>query len=126
MKEWEIEYFVRVVKENAPLSETVSALRAASISIQASLNYCSILESQGLKLSKLLLVLLRPSVEEVLESNFRRARRVVLDMAESAECCPLSPQFASSLSAIASSSNSMLVESGMRFMHIVEVSNYII
>lgn len=124
--EWEIEYFVRVVKENAPLSETVSALRAASISIQASLNYCSILESQGLKLSKLLLVLLRPSVEEVLESNFRRARRVVLDMAESAECCPLSPQFASSLSAIASSSNSMLVESGMRFMHIVEVSNYII
>uniref|UniRef100_A0A0R0E5P4 Exocyst component Exo84 C-terminal domain-containing protein n=1 Tax=Glycine max TaxID=3847 RepID=A0A0R0E5P4_SOYBN len=115
--EWEIEYFVRVVKENAPLSETVSALRAASISIQASLNYCSILESQGLKLSKLLLVLLRPSVEEVLESNFRRARRVVLDMAE---CCPLSPQFASSLSAIASSSSSMLVESGMRFMHIVE------
>jgi len=67
-------------------------------------------------------VLLRPSVEEVLESNFRRARRVVLDMAE---CCPLSPQFASSLSAIASSSSSMLVESGMRFMHIVEVSNYI-
>ena len=124
--EWEIEYFVRVVKENAPLSETVSALRAASIGIQASLNYCSILESQGLKLSKLLLVLLRPSIEEVLESNFRRARRVVLDMAESAECCPLSPQFASSLSAIASSSNSMLVESGMRFMHIVEVSNYII
>lgn len=121
--EWEIEYFVRVVKENAPLSETVSALRAASIGIQASLNYCSILESQGLKLSKLLLVLLRPSIEEVLESNFRRARRVVLDMAE---CCPLSPQFASSLSAIASSSSSMLVESGMRFMHIVEVSNYII
>lgn len=121
--EWEIEYFVRVVKENAPSSETVSALRAASIGIQASLNYCSILESQGLKLSKLLLVLLRPSIEEVLESNFRRARRVVLDMAE---CCPLSPQFASSLSAIASSSNSMLVESGMRFMHIVEVSNYII
>lgn len=120
--EWEIEYFVRVVKENAPSSETVSALRAASIGIQASLNYCSILESQGLKLSKLLLVLLRPSVEEVLESNFRRARRVVLDMAE---CCPLSPQFASSLSAIASSSSSMLVESGMRFMHIVEVSNYI-
>ncbi|KAK7368284.1 hypothetical protein VNO80_10309 [Phaseolus coccineus] len=118
--EWEIEYFVRVVKENAPSSETVSALRAACICTQASLNYCSILESQGLKMSKLLLVLLRPSVEEVLESNFRRARRVVLDMAESAECCPLSPQFASSLSAIATSSSSMLVESGMRFMHIVE------
>ncbi|ESW29787.1 hypothetical protein PHAVU_002G099100 [Phaseolus vulgaris] len=118
--EWEIEYFVRVVKDNAPSSETISALRAACICTQASLNYCSILESQGLKMSKLLLVLLRPSVEEVLESNFRRARRVVLDMAESAECCPLSPQFASSLSAIATSSSSMLVESGMRFMHIVE------
>ncbi|CAJ1939676.1 unnamed protein product [Sphenostylis stenocarpa] len=125
--EWEIEYFVRVVKENAPISETVSALRAACICIQASLNYCSILESQGLKMSKLLLVLLRPSVEEVLESNFRRARRVVLDMEESAECCPLSPKFASSLSAIATSlsaiatsSSSILVESGMRFMRIVE------
>ncbi|XP_027345764.1 exocyst complex component EXO84C [Abrus precatorius] len=118
--EWEIEYFVRLVKENAPSSETVSALRAASICIQASLNYCLILESQGLKLSKLLLVLLRPSVEEVLESNFRRARRVVLDMAESAECFLLSPQFTSSLSAIATSSSSMLVESGMRFMCIVQ------
>ncbi|KAK7362501.1 hypothetical protein VNO77_04617 [Canavalia gladiata] len=117
--EWEIEYFVRLVKENAPSSETV-ALRAASICVQSSLNYCSILESQGLKMSKLLLVLLRPSVEEVLESNFRRARRVVLDMAESAESFPLSPQFASSLSAITTSSSSMLAESGMRFMHIVE------
>ncbi|GAU47292.1 hypothetical protein TSUD_94810 [Trifolium subterraneum] len=118
--EWEIEYFVRLVKENAPSSETVSALRSASICIQASLKYCSILEPQGLKTSKLLLVLLRPSVEEVLESNFRRARRAVLDMGESDECLPLSPKFASSLSAIATSSNSMLVESGMRFMHIVE------
>lgn len=120
--EWEIEYFVRLVKENAPSSENISALRSASICIQASLNYCSILESQGLKMSKLLLVLLRPSFEEVLESNFRRARRVVLDMAESSECFPLSPQFASSLSAIATSSSSMLVESGMRFMYLVEVS----
>lgn len=118
--EWEIEYFLRLVKENAPSSETVSALRAASICIEASLNYCSILESQGLKMSKLLLVLLRTYVEEVLESNFRRARRVILDMAESAECFPLSPQFASSLSAIATSSSSMLVESGMRFMRLVE------
>ena len=120
--ECEIEYFVRLVKENAPSSDTVSALRAASICFQASLNYCSVLESQGLKMSKLLLVLLRPSVEEVLESNFRRARRLVLDMAESAECFPLSPQFASSLSAIGTSSSSMLFESGMRFMRIVEVS----
>ncbi|CAK8577373.1 unnamed protein product [Lathyrus sativus] len=118
--EWEIEYFVRLVKENAPSSETVSALRSASICIQASLKYCSILEPQGLKMSKLLLVLLRPSIEEVLESNFRRARRVVLDMAESAECLPLSPQFASSLSAVATSSSNMLVESGVRFMHVIE------
>ncbi|OIW10235.1 hypothetical protein TanjilG_27986 [Lupinus angustifolius] len=118
--ECEIEYFLRLVKENAPSSETVSAVRAASICIQASLNYCSILESQGLKMSKLLLVLLRTYVEEVLESNFRRARRVVLDMAESDEGFPLSPQFASSLSVIATSSSSMLVESGMRFMRIVE------
>lgn len=120
--EWEIEYFVRLVKENSPSSETLSALRAASIGIQASLNYCSMLESQGLKMSKLLLVLLRPSVEEVLESNFRRARRVVLGLTESDECFPLSPQFASSLSAIVTSSNSMLVDSGMRFMHLSEVS----
>ncbi|KAE9613658.1 hypothetical protein Lal_00016108 [Lupinus albus] len=118
--EWEIEYVLRLVKENAPSSETVSAVRAASICIEASLNYCSILESQGLKMSKLLLVLLRTYVEEVLESNFRRARRVVLDMAESDEGFTLSPQFASSLSVIATSSSSMLVESGMRFMRIVE------
>ncbi|CAL0313606.1 unnamed protein product [Lupinus luteus] len=118
--EWEIEYFLRLVKERAPSSETVSALRAASICIQVSLNHCSILETQGLKMYKLLLVLLRTYVEEVLESNFRRARRVVLDMAESVEGFPLSPQFASSLSAITTSSNSMLVESGMQFMCIVE------
>lgn len=76
--EWEIEYFVWLVKENAASSETVSALRAASICVQASLNYCSMLESQGMKLSKLLLVLLRPYIEEVLELNFRRARRYFL------------------------------------------------
>ncbi|XP_028785182.1 exocyst complex component EXO84C [Neltuma alba] len=118
--EWEIEYFVRLIKENSPPSETVSALRAASNGIQASLNYCLMLESQGLKMSKLLLVLLRPSVEEVLESNFRRARRVVLGLTESDECFPLSPQFASSLSAIVTSSSSILVDSGMRFMYITE------
>ncbi|CAL0312178.1 unnamed protein product [Lupinus luteus] len=57
-EEWEIEYFLRLVKENAPLSDNVSAVRAASICIQASLKYCSILESQGLKMSKLLLEIL--------------------------------------------------------------------
>ncbi|KAK4270708.1 hypothetical protein QN277_019484 [Acacia crassicarpa] len=118
--EWEIEYFVRLVKENSPPSETVSAIHAASNGIQASLNYCSMLESQGLKMSKLLLVLLRPSVEEVLEYNFRRARRVIFGSTESDECFPLSPQFASSLSAMVTSSSSILVDIGMRFMYITE------
>ena len=120
--EWEIEYFVRLVKENAPSSETVSALRAASICVQASLNYCSMLESQGLKLSKLLLVLLRPYIEEVLELNFRRARRLLFDLVELDESLLVSPHFVSSLSAFGTSSESILADSGMRFMCIVEVS----
>ncbi|KAF3958688.1 hypothetical protein ACB098_07G051800 [Castanea mollissima] len=118
--EWEIEYFVRLVKENAPSSETVSALRAASICVQASLNYCSMLESQGLKLSKLLLVLLRPYIEEVLELNFRRARRLLFDLVELDESLLVSPHFVSSLSAFGTSSESILADSGMRFMCIVE------
>ncbi|XP_038711645.1 exocyst complex component EXO84C isoform X2 [Tripterygium wilfordii] len=118
--EWEIEYFVRFVKENAPSSDTVSALRAACNCVQASLNYCSLLESQGLKLSKLLLVLLRPYVGEVLELNFRRARRMVLDLAEVNESMSSSPHYVSSLSAFSTSSDSVLVESGVRFMYIVE------
>ncbi|XP_062161111.1 exocyst complex component EXO84C isoform X2 [Alnus glutinosa] len=118
--EWEIEYFVRLVKENAPSSETVSALQAASICIQSSLNYCSMLESQGLKLSKLLLVLLRPYIEEVLELNFRRARRLLFDLVELDESLLFSPDFAASLSAFATSSESILVDSGKRFTYIVE------
>ncbi|KAM4088213.1 hypothetical protein ACB094_07G053700 [Castanea mollissima] len=118
--EWEIEYFVRLVKENAPSSETVSALQAASICVQASLNYCSMLESQGLKLSKLLLVLLRPYIEEVLELNFRRARRLLFDLVELDESLLVSPHFVSSLSAFGTSSESILADSGMRFMCIVE------
>lgn len=120
--EWEIEYFVRLVKENAPSSETVSALGAASNSVQASLTYCSMLESQGLKLSKLLLVLLRPYIEEVLELNFRRARRAILDVEEIDESLLLSPRSISPLSAFATSSDSVLVDSGVRFMDIIEVS----
>lgn len=117
--EWEIESFVRLVKENAPSSETVSALRAASICVQASLNHSSMLESQGLKLSKLLLVLLRPYIEEVLELNFRRARKVVLDFSANDESLPLSPRFASPLSTFATSSDSVLVDSGLRFIFMV-------
>ncbi|KAF5472893.1 hypothetical protein F2P56_009558 [Juglans regia] len=121
--EREIEYFVRLVKENAPSSETVSALRAASICVQSSLNYCLMLESQGLKLSKLLLVVLRTYIEEVLELNFRRARRLLFNLVELDESLLFSPLFADSLSAFATSSESescIIVDSGMRFMYIVE------
>ncbi|KDO77414.1 hypothetical protein CISIN_1g004122mg [Citrus sinensis] len=118
--EWEIEYFVRLVKENAPPSETISAMRAASISVEASVNYCSLLESQGLKLSRLLLLLLRPYIEEVLELNFRRARKMVFNLEDIDESLLLSPHFMSPLSLFATSSDSMLVDSGSRFMHIVE------
>ncbi|KAF8412718.1 hypothetical protein HHK36_000687 [Tetracentron sinense] len=118
--EWELESFVRLVKENAPSSETISALRAASICVQASLSHCSMLESQGLKLSKLLIVLLRPYIEEVLEMNFRRARRMVLDLAGNDGMLPLSPRFMSPLSAFASSSDSVLIDSGTGFMFIVK------
>ncbi|GKC56311.1 tRNase Z TRZ3, mitochondrial [Tanacetum coccineum] len=71
-----IELFVRLVKENAPSSETVSALHSASVCVQASLNHCAALEPQGLRLSKVLLVLLQPYMDEVLELNFRRARKL--------------------------------------------------
>lgn len=118
--EWEIEYFVRLVKENAPSSNTVSALRAASVCVQASLNYSLMLERQGLKLSKLILVLLWPFIEEVLELNFRRARKLVLDLVEADECMSFSPRFAAPLSAFTISSDRMLADSGIRFMCIVE------
>lgn len=119
--ECEIESFVRSVKENALPSETVYALRAASICVQASLSHCSALESQGLKLSKLLLVLLRPYIDEVMELNFRRARRQVLDFAETDESLPLSPRFASPLSIFATSSDNFLIGCGMRFIFIIKV-----
>lgn len=118
--EWELESFVHLVKENSPSPETVSALRAASICVQASLSHCSMLESQGLKFSKLLIVLLHPYVEEVLEMNIRRARKMVLDLAEDDDMVLLSPQFGSPLSAVASS-NAMLTNRGMKFMSIVRV-----
>ncbi|KAL7131281.1 hypothetical protein ABFS83_13G187800 [Erythranthe nasuta] len=118
--EWEIESLVRLVKENAPPSETSSALRAASVCVQASLNHCAALEAQDLKLTKLLLVLLQPYIEEVLELNFRRARKVVLDLVVDEEDMPLSPRFASPLSTFATSSDRMLVDCGMRFIFAVK------
>ncbi|KAL3522998.1 hypothetical protein ACH5RR_015832 [Cinchona calisaya] len=118
--EWEIESFVRLVKEHAPCSDTASALHAASVCVQASLNHCSALEPQGLKLSKLLLVLLQPYIEEVLELNFRRARKQILDFSESDESMPLSPRFASPLTTFATPSDSLLVASGIRFIFIIK------
>ncbi|KAI3776815.1 hypothetical protein L1987_46605 [Smallanthus sonchifolius] len=118
--ECQIELFVRLVKENAPSSDTVSALNCASICVQASLNHCSALESQGLKLSKVLLVLLQPYIEEVLELNFRRARKLVFDLSGNDEILPLSPRLASPLSTFAISSDGLLVDSGTRFIFMVK------
>lgn len=121
--EQELESFVRLVKESGPPSESDTALHAASVCVQASLSNCGILESQGLRLSKLLMLLLRPYVEEVLEMNFRRARRVLLSLVENEsndEDPPLSPQFLSPLSGFASSSDSLLISSAMKFIVIVK------
>lgn len=118
--EWEIESFVRLVKENGPMPDSVSALRAASICVEASLSHCSMLESQGLKLSKLLMVLLRPYVEEVLEISFRRARRVVLDFSEIDGTLTLSPRFISPLSSFVTSDNVLIDDSGTKFMFVIK------
>ncbi|KAF6172284.1 hypothetical protein GIB67_024906, partial [Kingdonia uniflora] len=121
--EWEIESFIRLVKENAPSSETVTALRAASICVQASFNHCSILESQGLKLSKLLMVLLQPYVEEVLEMNFRRARSMLPNFEGNDDILP--PQIVSAPPGLtASSSDSMHADSGTRFIFLVKRRAY--
>lgn len=117
--EYEIESFVCLVKENAPEPETVSALRSASICIQASLSHCSFLESQGLTFSKLLMVLLRPYIEEVLDMNFRRARRNVSDLSRNGEIVPVSSQPGSS-NFLTEPSNIMFMGSGNKFMSIVK------
>ncbi|KAH7679146.1 Exocyst complex subunit protein [Dioscorea alata] len=117
--ECEIEAFIHIVKENAPPSETASALRSASICLQASLSHCSFLESQGLKFSKLLMVLFRPYLEEVLDMNIRRAKKRVLDLARDDDTMFFSSETGSPLSA-AASSNIMLNSTGKKFMCIVE------
>ncbi|KAJ6827452.1 exocyst complex component EXO84C [Iris pallida] len=114
--EYEIESFVHLVKENSPPPETGSALRSASICIQASISHCSFLESQGLKFSKLLMVLLRPHIEEVLELNFRRARRRVSDLARNVDIVLLSPQPGSPHTL---DEPSIFTSSGQMFMSIV-------
>lgn len=116
--ECEIETFARLVKENSPLPESVSALRSACICIQTSLFHCSILESHGLKFSKLLMILLRPYIEEVLDLNFRRVRRKIVDAARNDDILLLTPQEGSPLSG-AISPNIMLTSSGKKFMSVV-------
>ncbi|KAF0905951.1 hypothetical protein E2562_008973 [Oryza meyeriana var. granulata] len=116
--EYEIETFVRLVKENSPLPESVSALRSACICIQTSLTHCSYLESYGLKFSNLLMVLLHPYVEEVLDLNFRRLRRKIVDSAKNDDILLPSPQEGSRLSS-AVAPNIMLTSSGKKFMSIV-------
>ncbi|KFK27837.1 hypothetical protein AALP_AA8G436500 [Arabis alpina] len=118
--EREVEYLVRLVKENAAPSETASALRAASVCLQDCLNYCKVLEPQGLILSKLFLVLFRPYVEEVLELNFRRARRVIFDLTETDEGLETSSEFVAVLSEFAIASDTTMTDCSIRFMQIVQ------
>lgn len=120
--EYEIETFARLVKENSPLPESVSALCSACICIQTSLTHCSYLESYGLKFSNLLMVLLHPYVEEVLELNFRRLRRKIVDSAKNDDILLPSPQEGSRLSSSVAP-NIMLTSSGKKFMSIVNVSS---
>ncbi|KAK9664178.1 hypothetical protein RND81_14G023700 [Saponaria officinalis] len=119
LAEEELESFVRVVKENGQSSDTVSALHAASVCVQASLNNCVSLEDQGLKLSKLLIVLLQPYMEEVLEMNFRRCRLSLVDLAQNDDI-PMSPQFVTPLSVFTLSSGTALMSSGVKFLFIVK------
>ena len=60
--------------------------------------------------------------EEVLELNFRRARRLLFDLVELDESLLFSPHFESLLSAFGTISETIRVDSGMRFMYIVKVS----
>ncbi|GAB2230452.1 hypothetical protein Drorol1_Dr00014717 [Drosera rotundifolia] len=53
--EQEIESFIQLMRENSPPFETVAALHGASICFNSSVGHCSALESQDLKLSKLLM-----------------------------------------------------------------------
>ncbi|XP_042451258.1 exocyst complex component EXO84C-like isoform X2 [Zingiber officinale] len=115
----EIESFVRLVKENSDSPETATALRSTCICIQACLSHCSLLEPQGLKFSKLIMVLLFPYLEEVLDMNFRRARRRILDLTKDDNLEFLSSQLDLPVS-VATPSGFMFSGIGKKFMTIVE------
>ncbi|KAF2308337.1 hypothetical protein GH714_040394 [Hevea brasiliensis] len=74
----------------------------------------------GSETVKVALVLIRPYIEEVLELNFRRARRVILDMSETDDSLLLSLHSGSPLSVFATTTDNVLVDSGMRFMDVIE------
>ncbi|XP_074583758.1 exocyst complex component EXO84C [Curcuma longa] len=115
----EIESFVHLVKENSASPETAAALRSTCICIQASLSHCSLLEPQGLKFSKLIMVLLFPYLEEVLDMNFRRARRRILDLTKDDNLELISSQLDLPVS-VATPSGFMFSGIGKKFMTIVE------
>lgn len=119
--ESEIEHFVNHVKENAPLLETTAALCSACICIHASLSYCAILESTGLKLSDLVLFLLRQYIEEVIGDNFRRAKRMVLDLSSESGTLDQSWPIGLHFSADALT-NILLTNIVKKFMSIIKVS----
>ncbi|WOL18121.1 exocyst complex component EXO84C isoform X1 [Canna indica] len=115
----EIESFVRLVKENSPSAETAIALRSTCVCVQASLSHCSLLESQGLKFSKLIMVLLFPYIEEVLDLNFRRAKRKVTDLTKHDNVALLASQLDLPLS-VATPPTILFSGIGKAFMSIVE------
>ncbi|PKA55306.1 hypothetical protein AXF42_Ash003943 [Apostasia shenzhenica] len=115
--EYEIESFVRSVKEHLPPLESTLALRSLSICVDAGLSHCSILETQGLKFSKLLMVLLRPQIEEVLDMNFRRARRKIVDLMSEED---MGLPFSKPGSPTITPSSKIMFTSGSRFICIVK------
>jgi exocyst complex component 8 len=122
--EWaesEIEHFIHLVKENAPLLENTAALCSACICIQASLSYCAILESKGLKLSCIVLDLLSHYIEEVIDKNFRRARRMVLDLSSQSDTLDQSSSTGLHFPADALT-NFFLTNNVKKFMSILKVS----
>lgn len=67
------ETFAQLVKRHALAScAAAGGLRAAAECVQIALGHCSLLESQGLSLSSVLLKLFRPSVEQALDANLKR------------------------------------------------------
>ncbi|GAB4829550.1 hypothetical protein Ancab_019221 [Ancistrocladus abbreviatus] len=107
--EQEVKSSARLVKENGPPYPSIIALHAAGICVE------------GLKFSKLLMVLLWPYMEEVLEMNFRRAKRVALELVENDDDLLLSPRFLGSLSVFVISFDRILIDSQTRFMFIVQL-----